>query len=81
VSDADRIEYLEDHLERCLDAIGRGVKLRGYFVWSILDNFEWAEGYEKRFGLVRVDYETFARRPKASYEWFARLAETRELGR
>jgi beta-glucosidase len=79
VEDGDRIEYLEEHLGRCLEAIERGVDLRGYFVWSILDNFEWAEGYAKRFGLVRVDYETFARTPKASYRWFAEVAETREL--
>jgi beta-glucosidase len=81
VRDNDRIAYLEAHLERCLDAIGRGVDLRGYFVWSLLDNFEWAEGYTKRFGLVRVDYETFARLPKASHAWFAKVAETHELGR
>ena len=58
----------------------KGVDLRGYFVWSILDNFEWAEGYRKRFGLVRVNYETCERTPKASYRWFAKVAETRELG-
>jgi beta-glucosidase len=80
VRDDDRIAFLEEHLGRCLEAIGKGVDLRGYFAWSLLDNFEWAEGYGKRFGLVRVDYETFARRPKASYEWFAKVAETRELG-
>ncbi len=55
VEDGDRIEYLEEHLGRCLEAIQKGVDLRGYFVWSILDNFEWAEGYRKRFGLVRVE--------------------------
>jgi len=81
VRDTDRIAFLESHLERCLDAVGRGVDLRGFFAWSLLDNFEWAEGYGKRFGLVGVDYESFARRPKASYEWFAKLAETGELVR
>ena len=80
VEDGDRIEYLEEHLGRCLEAIQKGVDLRGYFVWSILDNFEWAEGYRKRFGLVRVNYETCERTPKASYRWFAKVAETRELG-
>jgi beta-glucosidase len=80
VDDTDRIAYLEEHLGRCLEAVEKGVDLRGYFVWSILDNFEWAEGYRKRFGLVRVDYETGARTPKASYAWFAKVAETREIG-
>lgn len=47
--------------------------VRGYFVWSLLDNFEWAEGYARRFGLVHVDYETLARTPKASYAWYREL--------
>ena len=81
VDDAARIGYLEEHLGRCLEAIEKGVDLGGFFVWSILDNFEWAEGYEKRFGLVRVAYDTCARTPKASYRWFAKVTETRELGR
>jgi len=80
VRDDDRIDYLENHLGRCLEAVASGVDLRGYFVWSLLDNFEWSEGYRKRFGLVRVDYDSFERTPKSSYLWFARVAETRELG-
>ena len=61
------------HLRAANDAIQRGVDLRGYFVWSFLDNFEWAEGYTRRFGLVHVDFDTLARTPKASAHWYAGL--------
>ena len=67
VSDPDRIDYLDAHFEAALRAIARGVPLRGYFIWSLLDNYEWSFGYEKRFGLVHVDFETLKRTPKASY--------------
>jgi beta-glucosidase len=50
-----------------------GVDVRGYFVWSLLDNFEWAEGYARRFGLVHVDFDTLERTPKASYDWYREL--------
>jgi len=70
VQDDDRIAYVSDHLDALARAIEAGVDVRGYFLWSLLDNFEWAEGYSKRFGLVRVDYETQARTPKASFEWY-----------
>ncbi len=53
-----------------------GVDLRGYFVWSLLDNFEWGYGYAKRFGIVRVDFDTLERTPKESAEWFRELATT-----
>ena len=53
--------------------------MRGYFAWSLLDNFEWAWGYAKRFGIVRVDYDTLERTPKASARWYADLARTRTL--
>ena len=66
----NRIEYLDGHLRACHDAISRGVDLRGYFVWSLLDNFEWAEGYAKRFGIVHVDYKTQARVAKDSARWY-----------
>ena len=62
--------YLEDHLRACHDAISRGVDLRGYFVWSLMDNFEWAEGYLKRFGIAHVDYATQIRTPKNSARWY-----------
>ena len=66
VHDADRVEYLRTHFAAAERAIADGVDLRGYFVWSLLDNFEWAYGYSKRFGLIHVDYETLERTPKDS---------------
>ncbi|MBY9074102.1 beta-glucosidase [Nocardioides sp. WL0053] len=78
VDDRRRIEYLDGHLRAVGEAIAAGVDVRGYFTWSLLDNFEWAEGYTKRFGLVHVDFETQRRTPKDSYAWFARMvAENR----
>ena len=69
VQDDDRIAFLRGYLGAVLDAVEGGADIRGYFVWSLFDNFEWAEGYDKRFGIVRVDYGTLARIPKASYIW------------
>lgn len=65
--DVERIKFIEDHFEAARKAIDHGVNLQGFFYWSLLDNFEWAFGYEKRFGIIHVDYETLQRRPKASY--------------
>lgn len=65
--DPERIAYLEAHLAEARRVIAEGVPLAGYFVWSLLDNYEWSLGYEKRFGLVHVDFETLARTPKASW--------------
>lgn len=73
VADLDRIAYLDEHLRACHEAISRGVDLRGYLVWSFLDNFEWAEGYRKRFGVVHVDYDTQVRTPKESARWYAEV--------
>jgi beta-glucosidase len=73
VHDTRRVEYLDGHLRACHDAISRGVDLRGYFVWSLMDNFEWAEGYAKRFGIVHVDYTTQERVPKDSARWYAQV--------
>jgi beta-glucosidase len=70
VNDQDRIRYLEKHLQVVQQAKQDGANVQGYFVWSLLDNFEWSEGYEKRFGLVHVDYATQKRTPKASYAWY-----------
>ncbi|MGV9594186.1 GH1 family beta-glucosidase [Streptomyces tendae] len=73
LDDRDRIAYLDGHVRALHRAIEAGVDVRGYFVWSLLDNFEWAEGYARRFGLVHVDFETLRRTPKASYGWFRDL--------
>ncbi|PKW07709.1 beta-glucosidase [Streptomyces sp. 1222.5] len=70
VDDQDRIAYLDAHLRALHAASEAGVDVRGYFVWSLMDNFEWAEGYARRFGLVHVDFATQRRTPKASYHWF-----------
>jgi beta-glucosidase len=73
VRDTDRIEYLRTHLEALAAAMRAGVDVRGYYVWSLLDNFEWARGYDQRFGIVRVDYDTQQRIPKDSYHWYRQL--------
>ena len=70
VDDQPRISYLDGHIRSVADAITAGVDVRGYLVWSLLDNFEWAEGYHQRFGLVYVDYDTQRRIPKASFAWY-----------
>jgi beta-glucosidase len=78
VEDPDRIAYLEAHLRAVQSALAAGVPVSGYFIWSLLDNFEWSLGYEKRFGLVHVDFETLQRTPKASYHAISRaLARAR----
>lgn len=68
VNDESRIEYLNQHVAAAKQAMTEGVPLQGYMFWSLLDNYEWALGYEKRFGLVHVDFETLERTPKLSYE-------------
>jgi beta-glucosidase len=79
VTDTDRIDYLAENLNACLEAIGKGANLKGYFVWSLLDNFEWTFGYERTFGLVRVDFNSLARIPKASYAWYRDVVQSRRL--
>ncbi|WP_405831790.1 GH1 family beta-glucosidase [Streptomyces sp. NBC_01176] len=69
IDDQERIAFLDGHVRALHRASEQGVDVRGYFVWSLLDNFEWAEGYARRFGLVHVDYDTQKRTPKASYAW------------
>jgi beta-glucosidase len=70
IHDQRRIDYLASHLEAVEAAIAEGVDVRGYFTWSLLDNWEWAEGFTKRFGLVHVDYDTQVRTPRDSYFWY-----------
>jgi beta-glucosidase len=70
IVDSDRIAYLDGHIRAVAEAARAGVPVRGYFVWSLMDNFEWAEGFTKRFGLVHVDFTTQARMPRASYGWY-----------
>jgi beta-glucosidase len=72
--DPERVSFLRRHLEAALDAIENGVPLRGYFVWSLLDNFEWAHGYAHRFGIVHVDYRTLERRVRDSGRFVAEVA-------
>ncbi|WP_255947269.1 GH1 family beta-glucosidase [Streptomyces odontomachi] len=76
VRDPDRISYLHGHLTAVHRAIEAGVDVRGYFLWSLLDNFEWGYGYSKRFGAVYVDYPTGKRTPKASAGWYSEVART-----
>ncbi len=71
VDDPGRVAFLDAHLRAALDAVDDGVDLAGFYVWSFLDNFEWAEGYAHRFGIVHVDFDTQLRTPKASAEWLA----------
>ena len=73
VDDQNRIDYLAGHLAAVAEAIDAGVAVEEYTVWSLLDNWEWADGYTQRFGLVHVDFETGERTPKASYGWYRNL--------
>ncbi|GAA3399056.1 GH1 family beta-glucosidase [Streptomyces roseoviridis] len=79
VHDPQRAAYVHAHLEALHRAVEEGAVVHGYFLWSLLDNFEWAYGYAKRFGAVHVDYETLRRTPKSSARWYARVARSGEL--
>jgi beta-glucosidase len=82
VADEDdelRPRFLVDHLGAVCDAIASGVDVRGYLHWTAMDNFEWAEGYSKRFGLLRVDRATLERTPKPSAALFGEICRTREV--
>ncbi len=76
VDDSQRIRYLAEHIAQAA-AGAPGVDVRGYFVWTLLDNWEWAAGFRERFGLVRVDFDTLARTPKASYHWLQKVLGSR----
>ena len=75
VHDPERIAYLEAHLGALLRAREQGIDVRGYFAWSLLDNIEWASGWTKRFGLIRVDERTGHRTPKDSAHWYRRALD------
>jgi beta-glucosidase len=79
VADPDRVAYLDGHVRAVHAAVARGIDVRGYLVWSLMDNFEWAEGYRQRFGLIYVDYQTQARILKDSAHWYHQLITTGEL--
>ncbi len=73
IHDCRRINYIQEHLQQVLKAKCEGVPVTGYFIWSFMDNFEWAEGYRPRFGLVYVDFETQKRIIKASGKWYSKF--------
>ena len=76
--DPERIAYLRTYIDAVDGAIADGAPVKGYFVWSFLDNFEWAFGYSKRFGLVYVDYPTLERVPKDSFYWYRDFITSRK---
>jgi beta-glucosidase len=71
VDDEERRDYIEKHIEACAEAIRRGLPLKGYFIWTLMDNFEWAWGFSRRFGLAYVDYASQQRTLKKSGRWLA----------
>ncbi len=73
VDDPDRVAYFDAHLRAAHQAISAGVPLRGYFAWSLMDNFEWAWGYTKRFGMIHIDYRSQVRTLKSSGRWYAEV--------
>ena len=79
VADHGRVNFLREHLRTAHQAIEQGINLKGYFAWSLMDNFEWAMGYGPRFGLVRVDFETEKRTPKESAHWYSQVIEANGL--
>lgn len=79
INDTDRIFYLRNHLHQAERATAEGIPLKGYFCWSLLDNFEWADGYTYRFGIVHIDYETLKRTPKLSAEYLSKVAKANRV--
>ena len=78
VNDVKRVEYHRSHIEQILIAVDEGIPCTGYFAWSLMDNFEWAEGYSQRFGLIWVDFDTLERIPKESYYWYQKFLKTQK---
>ena len=79
VLDLDRVQWLRTHFEAARRAVDEGYPLKGYFVWSLMDNFEWSEGYLKRFGIHYVDYDTLERVPKASAHYVKEVIRSGRL--
>jgi beta-glucosidase len=79
VDDPERIKYLYDHFVAAHRFIEEGGNLRGYYVWSLMDNYEWAMGYSKRFGIIYIDYETLERTPKESYKWYQKVIQANQI--
>ena len=79
VYDDGRIDYVKKHLEVLSDAIADGANVKGYFIWSLMDVFSWSNGYEKRYGLFYVDFDTQERYPKKSAHWYKKVAETQVI--
>jgi beta-glucosidase len=79
VHDPDRVAYLTDHVGAVEAAIAEGADVRGYFAWSLLDNYEWAEGYSQRFGIIHVDYQTQKRTIKASGYEYKKIVATNSV--
>jgi beta-glucosidase/6-phospho-beta-glucosidase/beta-galactosidase len=76
ILDAPRVDYFAGYLNALVEAVAEGVDVRGYMAWSLLDNFEWADGYSCRFGVVHVDYKTLVRTPKDSFMYLKKFFET-----
>ena len=76
VQDVERLEFLREHIRAAMDAYDQGVNLRGFFVWSLLDNFEWNSGYTLPFGIVQVDFETLRRTVKSSGRFYSEVARS-----
>jgi beta-glucosidase len=80
VLDSDRIMYLRNYLLQLQRGIAEGVPVRGYFLWSLLDNFEWARGYSQRFGITYVDFKTETRTPKLSFDFYRSVIKENAIG-
>ena len=81
IHDVQRTDYIARHIEAVAEAMRRGVRMEGYMVWSLMDNFEWASGYDKRFGIVHVDYDTQRRTLKDSALWYRDFLQRQNVGR
>tara|TARA_Y100000590_G_C15386342_1_gene888377 strand:- start:425 stop:835 length:411 start_codon:yes stop_codon:yes gene_type:complete len=79
IIDNERMEYYQKYLSAVKKAIDEGAKVKGYFAWSFMDNFEWALGFEKRFGLVHIDFKSLQRTPKMSYFFYKKLIESNSI--